>query len=183
MSKYNNAYKDKDLPAITFDKGIKIVLPKLTNRDKKQIKQETGVDLMQKFMEMQSAGGSTSIPPAVDKIFEDVSDEAKEELHLPKIKQQLSSLVDTDDSPMEKIFDDIGVEVEHILFKKSLEHDDSDINNETVDKIVADLETLEYVRALMWLITGRDMGEDEAEELADKVDGSGNSSTTSKTEL
>lgn len=173
MSKYNDAYKDQDLPAITFDKVVKVVLPKLTNRDKQKIKQETGVDLMQKFMDAQTAGGSSTIDPAIDKIFKDVSDEARDELNIPKVKAQLNSLVpDDDDSkdPMDMIFEDVDVELEHILFKLSLKHDDKDIDDGTVDKIIADLEITEYIRALMWLIMGRDMGNEEADELAQEVD-------------
>jgi len=151
MGKYNEAYKDQDLPAITFDKVVKVVLPKLANRDKQKIKQETGVDLMQKFMEAQSGGGASTIAPVVNKVFEDVDESVKEELDLPKIKQQLNSaLPDEGEDPMEKIFADVDVELEHVMFKKSLQHDDPDINDETVDKIIAGLEMLEYIRAIMW---------------------------------
>ena len=182
MGKYNEAYKDQDLPAITFDKVVKVVLPKLTNRDKREIKQETGVDLMQKFMEAQSGGGASTIAPVVNKVFEDVDEDVKEKLNLPKIKSQLSSaLPDEGEDPMEKIFADVDVELEHVMFKKSLKHDDSEIDDETVDKIIADLEMFEYIRALMWLIMGRDMGEEEAGELAEEVD-SKNLDIASKTE-
>lgn len=182
MGKYNEAYKDQDLPAITFDKVVKVVLPKLTNRDKREIKQETGVDLMQKFMEAQSGGGASTISPVVNKVFEDVDEDVKDQLDLPVIKQKLSAALPEDnEDPMEKIFDDVDVELEHVMFKKSLQHDDKDINDETIDKIIADLEMLEYIRALMWLIMGRDMGDEEVGELADEVD-SKNLNIASKTE-
>lgn len=170
MSKYNDAYKNQDLPAITFDKVVKVILPKLTNRDKRQIKQETDVDLMQKFMDLQSTGGGGTVAPVVDKVFEDIPHEVKDKINLTKIKRQLASVVTDEESPMSKIFDDVGVELEHILFKYSLQHDDSEIDDGIVDKIIADLDMTEYVRALMWLIVGRDMGDQEAEELASEAD-------------
>lgn len=183
MGKYNEAYQDKDLPAIIIEKpNVEIELAKLTNRDKRKIKEKTGVDLMQKFMEMQSAGGGAQINPAVEKIFASVDEAVKEKLDLERIKTQLSNVVpEEDENPMEKIFSDIGVEVEQLLFKLSLKHDDPDIDDETVDKIIADMTMLERIRALMWLIMGRDMEEGEAEEIAEEAD-SGNLNIPSKTE-
>lgn len=182
MSKYGEAYEDKDLPAIVIEKpDIDIKLAKLTNRDKKKIKEKTGVDLMQKFMEMQSAGGGAQINPAVEKIFASVDKSVKDQIDLNKIKTQLSNIVsDEDENPMQKIFADIDITIEHLLFKHSLEHDDPEIEDEIVDKIIADLALLEKVRALMWLIMGRDMEEAEAEEIADEAD-QGNLSIPSKT--
>ncbi len=183
MSKYNEAYKDQDLPAIIIKRDVDIVLSKLTNRDKRIIKEQTDVDLMQKFLDMQSAGAA-QVNPAVDKVFEDVDKDIKEKLDLGRIKAQLNSAIpdERNEDPMSKIFSDIGAEIEHLLFKLSLKHDDSDIDDQTVDKIIADLEPTEYVRALMWFITGRDMNEEEAEEIAEKADDSGNFDTLSKTE-
>lgn len=184
MSKYNEAYKGKDLPAIIIEKSnVDINLAKLTNRDKRKIKEKTGVDLMQKFMEMQSVSSGAQVNPAVDKVFADVDEEVKEKLDLNAIKTQLSNAIPSgEEDPVSKIFSDIGAEVEHLLFKFSLKHDDEKIKDATVDRVIADLETLEYVRALMWLVMGRDMEEQEAEEIVEKADDSGNLDIPSKTE-